>query len=176
MKIIKNKKADAVLDEGLLKLIIAIAVIVLLIILASKMYSIFVKKSEIEKARATLDQIVSKINALKTSSEGATQSLIVLSPKTWAIKIMTGAESGGKCISAKCLCICDFSMVDSVYDAKIQCSANGVCKDLEVPVISDLSCKKSKLLSSDLVFEKCKEIKEAFDLYFVKEGESVRLK
>ena len=75
---IKNKKAEQFTLAETMKIILGVASIFLLLILASAMYGIFSKKSEIEQARASLTQIKEVINKLE---EGKSSTLLLESPK-----------------------------------------------------------------------------------------------
>lgn len=116
----KNKKA-ILLKEGI-NLFVAVIVIVLLIILITQIFSIFSNKNKLEQAKATLNQIVSKIESLE---DGEKSSYMVLSPKGWyIIAYEEGQEMPIQCGGKNCLCICEEA------DAK-KCESLGVCKNAE---------------------------------------------
>jgi len=71
------RKKAILLKEGI-NLVVAIVVIVLLIILVTKIIGIFTSKHELEQARATLNQLIIKINNME---EGDVSSYMVLSPR-----------------------------------------------------------------------------------------------
>ena len=178
MKILKmNKKAEEKPMMGeLLKVILAVAVIVILVILSVKLYGIFTKKADIEQARATLTNLVAKINSLEDKGEGVWDKFLVSSPKNWAIVIVSKVQSDGKCLTDNCLCVCDYANLDDINNYKSQCVKEAVCQDVEVKTYTIIKSRKKKWgFNNDLWFEDCCVIDEIFDLYFIKEGNQVRL-
>jgi len=110
---IKNKKAF-LLGETL-NIVIALACIVLLFILAFKLYGIFIAKSDLEKARATLDDIAGKANALNTSEFF---NYLVVAPKDWNLVAFSSGE--------KKLCICPEGNLNNYENF---CNQNGACRN-----------------------------------------------
>ncbi len=109
-----RKKADILMPE-FLKLMIAVIVIGLLLYLAYQLYGIFIAKSDLEKARSTLNQIVGKIESLE---EGEKIDYIINSPEGWNLLLY---EDESLCDGEKCLCICE-------KKTKNNCKNYGVCK------------------------------------------------
>ena len=76
----RNKKA-IVLPE-VLRIIIAVACIILLVYIAAKLYTILTRNHELEQAKSNLETIVSKANSLK---EGESYEYMITGPKGWRI-------------------------------------------------------------------------------------------
>jgi hypothetical protein len=86
---LKMERKAMVLPE-ILKLFIALIAILILLYLAYQLYGIFTAKSDLEKARETLNQITGKIESLKESDE---VEYLVTAPKGWYLVSYTGEES-----------------------------------------------------------------------------------
>ncbi|MEK6859230.1 MAG: hypothetical protein AABX54_00295 [Nanoarchaeota archaeon] len=126
MKIIKlkNKKAEGILESETLRVVIAVMCILLLVVLAYKLYGLFTKKTDVEQAKETLEQIVSKMNGLK---EGGKDEFLVVSPKNWVL--MSDKEQ---------VCICsfenegtDFFRSENRENAFQTCVTNGFCASVK---------------------------------------------
>ena len=124
---IKNKKAEQFTLAETMKIILGVASIFLLLILASAMYGIFSKKSEIEQARASLDEIIRVGNIENLNS------VLVESPNGWFIaSFWEGDELPKDCKNDKCICICKMSdseilLQDLLKTRKSLCDAFGYC-------------------------------------------------
>jgi len=108
---IKNKKA-MLLPEETLKIIIAALSIIVLMILAYKLYGMFILKTDIEQARATLKDIIGIIENPEKAEE---RDYLIASPKEW---FLISFEDKGE------LCICpemDFEV----------CQKQGTCESVE---------------------------------------------
>jgi hypothetical protein len=78
----KNKRGDStLLMNETFKIIIAAICIIFLLILSAKLYFIFVSKTKIEQAKATLELIEGKIEAVKETGIPAT--IVINSPKDY---------------------------------------------------------------------------------------------
>ena len=125
MKNIMNKKA--ILMPEVLRIIIAVLCIVLLIMLASNLYSLFTRSSEIEQAKATLNEIVSKANFL--SEMGDTTDLLITAPAEWALTSFNEQ-----------VCICKFESIGDFQNDRVQqekeCSSTGVCRKIKMTLNS----------------------------------------
>lgn len=95
----RDKKAGTTfLPENVLKILLAVMCIVLLLILATKIYGIFIGKTKIEQAKATLDIIEGKIELFKETNNPVT--FIINTPKDYYLYL----ASGDKCNGKYCLC------------------------------------------------------------------------
>lgn len=121
---VKNKKA--ILMPETLKIILAVVAIVALIYLAVSMYGLLTKKSSIEQARGTLEQVVAKIGILNETM--LETKVLVLSPKDWFIVAFSADASRPKSCLGNCVCICEDTGVDD-------CNAGGLCKEVSKMVI-----------------------------------------
>jgi hypothetical protein len=94
MEIRKINQKATLLETELFKMILAIACIALLIILAVKLYGLFIKQSASEQAKETFEQLRIKMSNLQ---EGGKDNFLVTAPKDWVLM-----SSGDQ------LCICSF--------------------------------------------------------------------
>lgn len=117
----KTKKA-ILLEEGM-RLFVALAVLVMLVYLAYSLYDIFIAKSDLEKAKATLKQIAGKLEGLE---DGQEIKYLVTAPKNWQIiGYKPGEDMPRQCMNKNCLCICrEFSLEG--------CEKEGVCKQMQI--------------------------------------------
>ncbi len=129
---LKNKRA-LLLESELLRVVLAVMCIFLLVILAYKLYSLFIKKTPAEQAKETFNQIVSKINALK---EGGNDSYLIVSPANWNL-ISDGNQ----------LCICSFEGQSASFfrsekkdNAFQTCVNDGFCAQLKNSISQVDSC------------------------------------
>lgn len=154
----KNKNAEITIEE-VAKMVIAVGCIIVLIILASGLYGIFTKKTELEQARETLKQLVEKIKLLE---EGDSGNYLITSPKDWyIISYKKGEDSPKNCFMGNCLCICnDFNIND--------CDVKGICQknsdEIKIVELSDrlsydtVNYFRIKKAATNLIFEKQGEI------------------
>ena len=96
-----NKKA--IVFPEVLKILIAALCLFLLIYLAVSLYQIFITKSELEQARATLGDITGKINTLE---EGKNSEYLITAPKNWIIISFRSEENNDNNNFLSELCIC----------------------------------------------------------------------
>ena len=113
-----NKKADFTLTE-FMKIILAVVSIGLLLYLAVSLYGLLIKKTDIEQARGSVENLLEKIKSLE---EGETPKYTLESPKGWYLVYFEDGgfiwkEEGATYInsyktipdedcSKNCLCIC----------------------------------------------------------------------
>ena len=111
----KNKKGETLLVEEAFKIILAGLCIVLLLILAVKIYGLIIEKTKIEQAKATLNIITEKIEQVKKDNISIT--FIINSPKDYYI-YFTG---GDRCKGKYCLCFAPpkFGTHDPDYSSEI---------------------------------------------------------
>ncbi|MBU1136397.1 MAG: hypothetical protein KJ559_02720 [Nanoarchaeota archaeon] len=122
---IKNKKADSLLMPEVMKLFLAVIVIGFLVILAYKLYGIFIIKGSVEQARTTLEQIKGKIDVLE---EGDKVEILIVGPKDWYIQKT----------DKKTICFCD---KDSFNDKG--CGENSICANFDKEFIIENICQAS---------------------------------
>ncbi|MDO8467522.1 MAG: hypothetical protein Q7S56_01065 [Nanoarchaeota archaeon] len=106
MRMIKGKKGEGegILPGETVKIIIAVIGIAALFYLAVSLYGIFNNKTEIEQAKASLNEIVQKVNVLKDGQNG---DVLITGPKSSLLYYITGAQTTSFCNSEKpCICIC----------------------------------------------------------------------
>lgn len=123
-----NKKA--MLIGSTLKIVLAVAILVLLFIGVGKVYSSVTGDTEIENVQRTADMIEAKINALKLN-ENTTLTLSGFdSSETWVItgwgKGDINAPDKEECFLSSCICICS-----NGFQAK-ECKEKGICKKFDV--------------------------------------------
>lgn len=116
-----------------LKILIAVLSIGILIYLASSLFGIFRQQTKLEQAKATLNEIVGNIDALK-EGEVLGKNILILNPKDWWL-IQYDENSGPKsCLNKNCLCICPELPKDvlsgkvNFEELKQSCDNQGVCK------------------------------------------------
>ncbi|MDP2925538.1 MAG: hypothetical protein Q8N99_04145 [Nanoarchaeota archaeon] len=111
---IKKRKA-ILLPEGL-KLIIAILCLLILFYLAFQLYNLFIKKTAVEQAKESLNDIANIINGLE---DGKKIKYVYTAPKDWVI-VFNGNEY--------CSCPKD-ALKGTVTREFFQCKEQGVCKE-----------------------------------------------
>lgn len=101
-----------------LRIIIAVLCLILLIMLAVQLYSIFTRSNELEQAKATLNEIIAKAAVLQ--KEGDKTDLLIINPKNWVIISFPEAKE---------LCMC------TLKDSKVQadCEKKGTCQKTTTP-------------------------------------------
>ncbi len=118
------KRKRGILLPETLKIIIAVLSIILLMILAVKLFNLFTSKTEIEQAKAALEQITSRIDELE---EGETIEYLITGPEDWSlIAFNKGENAPSECLGENCLCICEIS--GEIVD---DCEISGVCRKSE---------------------------------------------
>jgi hypothetical protein len=119
----KEKKGEMMLGFAI-KLGIAIACIVLLIIFANYIFGSIQRQNKLKQAEHTLDALIDRINLLE--KEGDTIEYLVLNPKNWfLVSFSVGEEMPARCQGWNCLCICE--------DDK--CEKASVCKNPKIESI-----------------------------------------
>jgi len=124
---IKDKKAIMFLSEEVVKIILAVLCILLLVMLAVQLYSIFTRSNELEQAKATLNELLGKADMLDES--GKHTDMLILNPgmiKGHEWRILAYPDN-------KEVCICP---ADKASEQKDTCKRKGVCqkRDYEVGV------------------------------------------
>lgn len=114
-----NEKKGIILPETL-KIVIAVLCLIILIYLAYNMYGLFIKKTAIEQARESLNQLAEKINNLKSEED----SFLVTALKDWYVvsynildmsfepphAVLSGyREMPSSCNNQNCICFCQYS-------------------------------------------------------------------
>lgn len=126
LNIVKNKKG-ILMPETLKILIAVLALAIVLIPLAFKLYGIFIKDTKLEQAKVSLDEVLNRLDFMEKSNNE--EGLIMLnSPKDW---YLLGLEDG-----KNQLCICKNLGRDDNEQRKF-CNENGVCKDVSQNILID---------------------------------------
>lgn len=109
----KSKKG---MQDEVFEIILAVIGILILVALAVKLYNI-TQKTEIEKASATLDEIILIAdNLAESGNENIKREALVLNPEDWTLRSIEFGS--GFCSSSFCLCLCKDN----------SCSGQQVCK------------------------------------------------
>jgi len=127
-------KKQASLESEVLKMLIALACIIVLIILGVKIYGVFQNKSALEQATAALSEIVSKAEGLSEANPSA--DYLLVNPKLWTI-IYYEEDMPESCGNKECLCICKIAREFSKSNLKNACQTNGVCKNVAKDISMD---------------------------------------
>jgi hypothetical protein len=147
---IRTKKGSVFLESETVKVVLAVICISLLVILAYKLYTLFMKKTAIEQARESLDQLLIKINNLK---EGESGKFSITGPNDWYLMLFNkGDPMPSQCSSANnCLCICETQNY-------IGCDQQGLCKPLNIDGQMSYSCMQASAFDMTNQY-KCLRIK-----------------
>lgn len=106
----KNKRGIALPE--VLKVILAVLVILLLVLLASKLYGIFTNTTRIQQAQANMDDIIAKMKSLKA---GTSTDYVLLSPAGYVLvgwPLPDDTILPDSCIKSgwsNCLCMCEYA-------------------------------------------------------------------
>lgn len=131
-----NKKAEQFTLAETMKIVLGVMSIGLLLILAASVYGIFTKKSEIERARASMDELYSKIEKVEKNEITSTE-VLVESPNDWWIiawPYKDGTEKPAQCKKDYCICICNIPNAPSLERSLAECNVMGVCKDVSIKI------------------------------------------
>jgi len=124
---IKMNSKKAILLPETLKIIIAVLCIFLLVYLSVSLYGIFTRSSKLEQAKATLEGIIGKANALEDSES---VEYLITAPKDWVLLAYTPTSSQGLC-TKNCACICPkLGLRDNINYVEV-CKKQGVCLNAE---------------------------------------------
>ncbi len=142
-----------ILFPEVLKIFVALAVIVILVYLASQLYGVFIVKPDLEQARATLDKIVGKARLL---DEDESTEVLITGPKDWYLisyneerlgkleEAGITAEMPKECGGKSCLCVCKEGEGEGYYNNPYfnGCKEIGVCDNVAgMEVEGDESCE-----------------------------------
>ena len=134
--ILHNKKGEFFKSE-IFKVVLGIVSLILLIILASKLYGLFINKSEIEQARSTLDHLINEIKGLEEGGEG---EFLLTTPAKWVINVFDDQ-----------FCICNPEKAKINFDKEdlnSDCQINGLCEKLNVKIDGVCKLHASELVGS----------------------------
>ncbi len=146
----RSKKGSLLLESETVKIVLAVICIFLLIILAYKLYTLFMKKTAIEIARENIEQLANRINKL---ADGQSGKFTLTGPNDWYLMLFNKGDSmPSQCSSANnCLCICE----SQTY---VGCDQQGVCKAIDIDGQMSYTCFTSSMTGLDYVY-KCFKIK-----------------
>lgn len=123
-----------------LRIVIAVACLILLVYLAVRLYELFTLKSDLEKARAELDNIIGKARVV---TEEKILSYLVVSSKDWRLIYYPEDYK---------LCLCPKSLKE---EQKNICYVEGACKNIDFSLKIMKQCNPSgENILNCLPFEK----------------------
>ena len=166
----KSKKADMTIEE-MIKIIFAVISIGILIYLAASLLGLFHKKTEIEQAQATLDQIVERVDILNGGEVGDEGEYLIQSPtrQGWYMFYFgeTFVSRPSSCKSGEaCLCIC----FNDESSRESSCNKLGVCKSVILKL--ETTCERLLWLK-DVNY--CLSLKEIVDVNLLKSEDGVHI-
>jgi len=148
---LKKSKKSMMIAEEVLRIVLAVACIFLLVYISAKLYSIFIAKGDLDKARAELDNINGIINlGLQDTSANVIvgRDYLLMTPQEW---VLTGWPYGNiypeYCASRgwkKCLCMCDVHqgiigkiLLNAARPDKIaeSCTKNQICIEITADIL-----------------------------------------
>ncbi len=107
MIIIKNKKAVRFLGEHTVNLVIAVIVLVFLIYLVVKVYTLFVEDSKLKKAEVQLDKLAEVIRKVYTKNSESKAEFFNIEPGWFLKSFFNAVPPENECKgSVGCLCAC----------------------------------------------------------------------
>ena|SRR3989338_1442271 len=137
-----NRKGD-LLGEETLRVVIAIAAILLLILLLFNIYATFSNKPKIEKARALAERVEGKIGEAFSSGESRE---ILLEPQGW-ILLNYGNGEPDTCAGRNCFCICE---KDGFFESQLDsCNEDGICRVTD----RNLDFSEIEIEGNEIIFE-----------------------
>ena len=117
-----NKKAF--LMPEFLKIILAVMCILGLVLMATKLYGILDRRTQMEQAKGSLKEMVAEINSLKNLNDVG--DYLYTAPKGWTLFMFKKDQIGqSSCMGKTCLCLCPKSDAES-------CPNEGVCENLNL--------------------------------------------
>ncbi len=154
---IKNTRADMTLNM-VVKIVLSVLSIIVLIYLAGSLYGIFTKKSKLEQARASLDELINEINGLQ---EGVGREHLLTSPAKWILVF-----------NEKELCICD----EKYGEDYTSCCNDGASQNIGNVVIEDSCVINTGVFTRNQIMQGCIHLKPLpRKIYLDKEGKTVSL-
>ncbi len=140
----ERKKAQALLPEETMKIILAIIGIGLLVLLAVLLYNLFSKRNDLVQADANINYITNIINRMseelgKAGAAGIkTEEYVLLNPRGWGVSAWP-VDIGGKekkpnaCLNwQKCICFCEINWFSKVPFADKSASHLKSCNQLNI--------------------------------------------
>ena len=122
----KNKKGFLLAEETL-KVILAVIAIGFLVYLLAAIYFNSTYNQEFEKARASIDRILSVIENPDIVSEDVSD----ITPPGWNLISYTKEDKPNSCSGESCACICSDTKID-LFDRQLkECDAGGICENVE---------------------------------------------
>jgi Tfp pilus assembly protein PilE len=138
----RNKNAEITIEE-VAKIVLAVIGIIVLIVLAAGLYGIFTKKADLEQAKETLNQLMTKLEKLE---EGDSGNYLITSPNDWyVISYKKGESSPRDCAMENCLCVCSgFNIND--------CNVGGVCQKTDKTIIMEQRSSIYNVANNVIIF------------------------
>ncbi|MFA4953188.1 MAG: hypothetical protein WC584_03125 [Candidatus Pacearchaeota archaeon] len=131
-----NRKAEQFTLAETMKIILAVLSIGMLLYLAVSLYGLFAKKSEIQQAKASMEQLYFQIEKVENGEKDFLE-VVVESPNDWWIiawPYKDKTEKPEQCKKDYCICICNIPNVPSVENSLAECNSLGVCKDVSTKI------------------------------------------
>ncbi len=109
---IKSRRGEVSFASEIFRIVLAVIALGLLVIFASKLYSILGKRGAGDIAKATLEELKGKIDGLETS--GVDVDYIVTGPKDWYLVYYDSNKNQNmpSVCGKACLCMCPCSKTD----------------------------------------------------------------
>ena len=120
----------AMTREQIVKLVFGVLCLLIIILVIVKVYQYGKGKSNLEKAKGTLEELKATLNAAKLYGEA---EMIVLTPDEWRFSAwprQNRPEKPGKDCDKNCICLCEV-ILQSGVDELGECNKKGVCIELE---------------------------------------------
>ena len=130
----KNKKAEQMLSEEVVKTVITVICLLFLVFLLFSLYFARINSGKLAQAQESIDRIKQALNHMELNSL-TNYTLDVLAPDKWTVFGFVGnGLKPNSCNGNNCLCICKY-VRDSRQSEK--CSEDGAC--LEILELKDFN-------------------------------------
>ena len=141
MGILKKDKKGFLLGEETLKIIIAVICIVFLVYLLVAVY----RSSSGDKKIAQAAEVLFGENGIDETvtllRDGESERKDIIDPSGWHIYTFTGQEKPNSCLSQKCLCICQKTLVEQFKSQEKVCDEKGKCLVIPRLAAADIDLK-----------------------------------
>jgi len=130
----KSKKAQGLLGEHGVELILAVIAIGILIGLGVLVYTFFVGSNDTLRAKATLEDI---IEAIEITDLGENKTIFLKNPQGWVLNYYRDIIRPTSCQQTKCLCICEYDQDEEKLFNNCNIPKTGVCTVFEKDIYLD---------------------------------------